>query len=232
MSAFLFPPQAPISLPVVGTEARFPVGRIFCVGRNYADHAAEMGAEVDREAPFFFLKSPHALAESGGDIPYAPATSDLHHEIEFVVALGADAFRIDASAAMDTVFGYGCGLDMTRRDLQARSKEKRLSWDTGKDFENAAILTALTTKDDFGAIADQRIHLKVNGEDRQQGDLSQMIWSVPELIADLSRMYHLRAGDLIMTGTPAGVGPVQPGDILRGGVESLTPLEVTITAPE
>ncbi|SIQ74841.1 fumarylpyruvate hydrolase [Paracoccus thiocyanatus] len=227
MSEYLFPPAPPAALPVSGQEARFPVHRVFCVGRNYAAHAAEMGAEVDRDAPFYFLKSAHAVRQSGATLPYPPGTRDLHHEIELVVAIGAPAFRLAPAQAMDAVWGYGVGLDMTRRDLQARAKDKRQPWDLGKDFEGAAVFSALTPARDFTPAA-QPIHLRVNGAMRQQAGIAEMVWSIPDLIADLSRYYHLGPGDLVMTGTPAGVGPVQPGDRLAGGVEGLEPVELTI----
>lgn len=232
MIDYLFPPPPVRALPVVGKAGLYPVGRIFCVGRNYAAHAAEMGNEVDREAPFYFTKSPAAVLSSGEVLPYAPGTADLHHEMEFVVAIGAPAFRIRPDQAESVIFGYGCGLDMTRRDLQARSKDKRQPWDTGKDFEGAAVLSALTPRESFGPIGDRRITLTQNGALRQDGQLADMVWSVPEIIADLSRMYHLRPGDLIMTGTPAGVGPVQPGDELLGRIPGLADVVVTIGPAE
>lgn len=231
MAEFLFPPPPPAALPVIGQQARFPVNRIFCVGRNYAAHAAEMGSEVDREAPFYFLKSAHAVRQSGATLAYPPGTRDLHHEIELVVALGAPAFRIGAGQAMAAVWGYGSGLDMTRRDLQAAAKDKRRPWDLGKNFEGAAVLSALTPARDFAPAA-QRIHLQVNGAVRQEARISDMVWSIPELIADLSHYYHLAPGDLIMTGTPAGVGAVGPGDRLQGGVEGLAEVVLAIDPPE
>lgn len=231
MAEFLFPPPPPAALPVIGQQARFPVNRIFCVGRNYAAHAAEMGSEVDREAPFYFLKSAHAVRQSGATLPYPPGTRDLHHEIELVVALGAPAFRIGAGQAMAAVWGYGSGLDMTRRDLQAAAKDKRRPWDLGKNFEGAAVLSALTPARDFAPAA-QRIHLQVNGTVRQEARISDMVWSIPELIADLSHYYHLAPGDLIMTGTPAGVGAVGAGDRLQGGVEGLAEVVLAIDPPE
>lgn len=217
------------AVPVRGETGRFPVHRIFCVGRNYEAHAQEMGTTADREAPFYFTKSPAALTLSGASVPYAPGTANLHHEMELVVAIGAPGFQIDAARAMDHVFGYACGLDMTRRDLQNASKDKQRPWDTGKDFENAAIIAAITRAAEFGAVADQRIWLSVNGAVRQDQTLADLVWSVPELIADLSKFYHLQAGDLIYTGTPAGVGPVVPGDSLHGGIDGLDPVELTIS---
>ena len=204
------------------------MGRIFCVGRNYADHAAEMGHEVDREAPFYFTKSAHSVLLSGQDMPYPPRTADLHHEMELVVAIGATAKDIPEDLAMDVVFGYGCGLDMTRRDLQAAAKAKRRPWDTGKDFDNAAIIAPLTPKADAGDIGQLEIKLCVNDDVRQRSTIDQMVWSIPEIIADLSTLYTLHAGDLIMTGTPAGVGPVVQGDVLRGTIGGFAELETRI----
>lgn len=227
MSAYLFPPPATAALPVLGQAARFPVNRIFCVGRNYAAHAAEMGSEVDREAPFYFTKSARALLESGAVLAYPPGTKDLHHEIELVLALGAPAFRVAPDRAMAAVWGYGSGLDMTRRDLQARAKAKQRPWSLAKDFEGSAVLSALTPAADFTP-ASQAIRLEVNGSPRQSGRIDEMVWSLPELIADLSHYYYLVPGDIIMTGTPSGVGAVGPGDRLAGGIEGLVPVELTI----
>lgn len=212
--------------------ATYPIRRIFCVGRNYAAHAAEMGGEVDREAPWYFNKAPFCATASGSTIPYAPGTENLHHEMELVVALGADIFKGDTTQAAATVYGYGCGLDMTRRDLQQIGKDNRRPWDFGKDFENGAILAPLTKAADFGAVANQRITLGVNGQTRQDATLADMVWSVPEIISHLSHYYHLGAGDLIMTGTPAGVGPVQPGDTIKGEIDGLSPVLVSISAAE
>lgn len=230
MTKPLFETPAPPLVPIEGDARGYPVRRIFCVGRNYAAHAAEMGNEVDREAPFYFTKSAHALCLSGATIPYPPGTRDCHHEMEFVVALGAEAFEVDEAHAMDAVWGYGCGIDLTRRDLQGAAKEKRRPWDLGKDFENAAIMGVLTPKDRFGAIGAQALRLSVGTRVAQDARLSDMVWSVPEVIAHLSRFYHLGPGDLIYTGTPAGVGAVAPGDHLKGEIEGLSAVEVTIGA--
>ncbi len=227
MTDTLFPPRATPVVPVNG-QPGFPVARIFCVGRNYAAHAAEMGQEVDREAPFYFTKSAHAVLLSGRDMPYPPRTADLHHEMELVVAIGAPAGDVSPASALDAVFGYACGLDMTRRDLQAAAKEKRRPWDTGKDFENAAIIAPITPKDAVGPLGGLRIQLTVNGLVAQEARLSDMIWSVPDIIADLSTLYTLAPGDLIMTGTPAGVGPVGPGDLLEGTIGALDPVRTRI----
>lgn len=226
MSTFVLTPPPPAWVPIVNSPGRFPVNRIFCVGRNYAAHAAEMGAEVDREAPFYFLKSAHAVARSGTRMAYPPGTAELHHEIEMVVAIGAPGFRVARAAALDLVWGYGSGLDMTRRDLQARAKDQRRPWDLAKNFEGSAVISALVPM--RGPLGDRAITLSVNGETRQSGRLSEMVWPVEDLIADLSDYYHLEPGDLIMTGTPAGVGGVGPGDRLEGGVEGLAPVTLEL----
>jgi len=230
MTEPLFDIPAPPLVPIEGDTRGYKVRRIFCVGRNYAAHAAEMGNEVDREAPFYFTKSAHALCLSGATIPYPPGTEDCHHEMEFVVALGADAFEVSEADAMAAVWGYGCGIDLTRRDLQGAAKEKRRPWDLGKDFENAAIMGALTPKTDFGEIGGQALRLTVGARVAQEARLSEMIWPVPAIIAHLSRFYHLAPGDLIYTGTPAGVGPVGPGDRMTGEIDGLSPVAVTIGA--
>ncbi|MFT3689558.1 fumarylacetoacetate hydrolase family protein [Paenirhodobacter sp.] len=228
MTQTLFPtPTLPV-LPVEGETAGYPVRRIFCVGRNYAAHAAEMGAQVDREAPFYFTKSPFAVVLSGATVAYAPGTQNLHHEVELVLALGAALFRATPEQAQAAIWACGCGLDMTRRDLQNGFKDKRLSWDLGKDFEESAVFAPLARG---FALAAQRIHLEVNGETRQDGRLDDMIWSAAELIAHLSQYYHLQPGDLIMTGTPSGVGPVVPGDVITATIDGLPPLRLTIGAP-
>lgn len=205
-----------MNLPVLGGEP-FAVRRIYCVGRNYADHAREMGADPVREQPFFFMKPADALLANHGVLPYPPMTGNLHHEIEMVVALGANG-----------VYGYAVGLDMTRRDLQDQAKEKRHPWDMGKAFDFSAPCSAITPASSCGPMNKGRIALSVNGEPRQEGDLSQMIWSVPELINQLSRFVTLKEGDLLFTGTPAGVGPVVKGDRLLGSVDGLESLDITI----
>lgn len=227
---FALPPRS--SVAVVGETARFPVRRIFCVGRNYAEHAKEMGAEVDREAPFYFLKDADTLTESGATIPYPRGTANFHHEMEFVVALGAEAFDVPVERAMDAVFGYAAGLDMTRRDLQNAAKAKGRPWDLGKNFERAAVLAPIVRKEVFGPIGGQRIALSVGGVERQASSLDEMAWSVPELVSHLSRLYRLAPGDLIYTGTPAGVAAVVPGDRLTGTIDGLPSVELTIGAPE
>jgi fumarylpyruvate hydrolase len=232
MPNLLFPAAPVTTVPVLGQDRHFPVNRIFCVGRNYVEHAREMGGEVDREAPFYFMKFASAIVLSGVTIPYPPGTKNCHYEMEFVVALGAPAFRIASEDAMSIVYGYATGLDMTRRDLQAQAKEKGRPWDLAKSFEQSAIISAITPAAGFGAIGPQRICMQQNGVMKQDALLSDMVWSVPDLISHLSRYYHLAAGDLIYTGTPAGVGAVQPGDTLKGEITGLAPLTVSFGAPE
>ena len=232
MTATLFPIPAWPTATVRGVDAAFPVSRIFCVGRNYAEHAKEMGVEVDREAPFYFLKSHLALVLSGATILYPPGTANYHYEMEFVVAIGAPAFKIAKENAQSVVYGYATGLDMTRRDLQLESRAKQRPWDLGKDFEQSAVLSEIIRKEEFAAIGDQRIHLSVNGATKQDSKLSELVWSVPELIAHLSNFYHLVPGDLIYTGTPAGVGPVVAGDNIRGEIDGLPAVELTLGAAE
>lgn len=228
----LFELPAPPTVSIVGEAARFAIRRIFCVGQNYAAHAREMGFEPERQAPFFFTKSAWAYCPSGATIPLPPGTANCHYEMELVVAIGAPAFRVPECNALQSVFGYACGLDMTRRDLQQAAREKGRPWDFGKDFENAAVLAPITRAAGFGALADQRIALSQNGEARQDARLSDLIWSVPELIAHLSSFYHLGPGDLIFTGTPAGVGPIAPGDRLHGAIDGLSPVELSIGPAE
>ncbi len=232
MTDYLFEPPEVRSIPVKGAAAEYPVGRIFCVGRNYAAHAAEMGVEVDREAPFYFTKSPQAALASGATLPYPPGTADLHHEMELALVIGKPVFRVSPDEAGGAVYAYGCALDMTRRDLQQAGKDKRRPWDLGKDFEGAAVFAPLTRAADLGEIGPQRIHLEVNGEVRQDAHLGDLIHSVPEVIADLSKYYHLRPGDVILTGTPAGVGAVVAGDRITGGIDGLEPIALTIGPAE
>ena len=219
------------SLPIAGEPARFPVRRIFCVGRNYSEHVREMGGDPDREAPFFFMKPADSLVAGGGQLPYPPRTADLHHEIELVAALGSGGTDIPVAEALDRVFGYAVGVDLTRRDLQGEAKQARRPWEAGKAFENAAPCGLLTPAARLGHPATGRIWLAVNGEVRQDGDLAQMTWSLPEVIAQLSTLFTLRPGDLIFTGTPSGVGPVGPGDRLEGGIDGLEGLSVEIIDP-
>lgn len=220
------------AVPLAGEDACFPVGRIFCVGRNYEAHAREMGFAVDRDAPFYFTKTPSAICLSGSTIPYPPGTANCHYEMELVVAIGTPAFRVPEADALSAVFGYAAGLDLTRRDLQNAARDKGLPWDLGKDFEHAAVIAPITRAAIFGAVSDQPIRLTQNGAVKQDARLSELIWSVPELIAHLSGFYQLRPGDLLYTGTPAGVGPIAPGDRLVGTVEGLAPVELAIGPAE
>lgn len=220
------PPGIP-TLPVAGSDGLFPVRRVYCVGRNYAAHAVEMGHDPDKEPPFFFQKNPDNLNTSG-EFPYPPATSDVHHEIEMVVALKSGGRDIPVEKALDCVFGYGVGLDMTRRDLQGKAKDMGRPWEVGKAFEASAPCTALVPAAEIGHPSRGAIWLDVNGERRQTGDLNQMIWKVPEMISYLSGLFTLRPGDVIMSGTPSGVGPVKRGDVLTGHVDGVGDLEVRV----
>lgn len=220
------PPQP--SLPVRGTASRFPLRRVYCVGRNYAAHAVEMGHDPDKEPPFFFQKNPDNLISDGQDFPYPPMTGDVHHEVELVVALSKGGRDIEADDALDMVFGYGVGLDMTRRDIQAALKKAARPWEAAKAFEHSAPCSELVRAADIGHPTQGAIWLKVNGEIRQQGDLNQMIWKTAEIIAELSKFYTLAPGDVIMTGTPAGVGPVQRGDALLAHVDGVGSLQTTV----
>lgn len=232
MTSMLFDLPDPVTLPVAGETAHYPIGRIFCVGRNYAAHAAEMGFEVDREAPFYFTKSPASAVFTGASLPFPPGTENYHYEMELAIALGASVFKADKDMAGKAIYAMGCALDMTRRDLQIKNREKGRPWDLGKDVEGSAVFAPLTKAADFGPVGSQRIHLAVNGETRQDGRLDELIWKLDEIVSDLSQYYHLRPGDLIMTGTPAGVGPTAPGDVITGGIDGLAPIELTLTEPE
>jgi fumarylpyruvate hydrolase len=232
MSNLLFPAPPVPAAGVRGRDARLPIRRIFCVGRNYEAHAREMGVAVDREAPFYFTKSAHHYAPSGATVPYPPGTANYHYELELVVVIGGPAFRVAADHALDCVFGYACGLDMTRRDLQNAAKDQRRPWDLAKDVEQSAVLGEIVPARDIGHPRQGRIELRVNGEVRQDSDLSMLVHGVPELIAHLSTLYHLDAGDLIYTGTPEGVGPVSPGDELAGSIAGVGTIALTIGSPE
>ena len=230
MSKLLFEPPAPVSVDISGTDVRFPVNRIFCVGRNYAAHVREMGFDPEREAPCYFTKASRSIVASGSEIPYPPATENLHHEIELVVAIGIAGFELAVDTALSVVYGYACGLDMTRRDLQVASRENKGPWDIGKDFENSAVISAIRPADEIGHPASGRIRLSVNGELRQDADLEDLIWSVPEIVSHLSRYYRLEAGDLVYTGTPDGVGPVRPGDRIAGSIAGVGEIALAIRA--
>lgn len=232
MPDILFSLSDPIAIPVQGQDAVYPVGRIFCVGRNYAAHAAEMGHEVDREAPFYFTKSAPNAVLTGATVPYPPGTKNFHHEMELAVAIGKPVFQATNAQAWDAVFAYGCALDMTRRDLQIRERNKQRPWDLGKDLEAGAVFAPLTLAADWSPKDETRIFLNVNGETRQDATLGELIWKIDEIISHLSCFYHLRPGDLILTGTPAGVGPVQAGDQISGGIDGLDPVQLTLSDAE
>jgi len=204
------------SLPVAGSDARFPVGRIYCVGRNYADHAREMGHDPNREPPFFFMKAANSIVQNHSEIAYPMGTKDVHHEIEMVVAIGKGGRNIPVDKALEHVWGYGVGLDMTRRDIQGEAKKLGRPWEMGKSFDESAPVTALRPATEIGHPAKGAIWVKVNGTVKQQGDLSQQIWSVPEQISYLSNLITLQPGDLVFSGTPAGVAAVVKGDRLEG----------------
>jgi fumarylpyruvate hydrolase len=228
---FVFLPPPIPSVEIAGTKKRFPVHRIYCVGRNYAEHAREMGTDPKVEPPVFFTKPADAIIASGATIPYPPRTENFHYEVELVVAIGGAGRNILAGQAYGHVFGYAVGNDLTRRDLQGASKKKGLPWDTGKAFDASAPIAAIRPAS-LGHVERGRIWLSVNGETRQQSDVSEMIWGVPEIIAELSTLFELRAGDLIYTGTPAGVGPLKPEDRIECGVEGLETLRNTVVAAQ
>jgi fumarylpyruvate hydrolase len=220
------------AVPVAGGQQQFPVRHVFCVGRNYAEHAKEMGGDAAKEPPFFFTKAADAIVPvvppAVGRIAYPRATHNLHHELELVVAIGRGGANVAAADAQALVFGYAVGLDMTRRDLQNEMREKKRPWDIGKSFAQAAPIAPISPVAQTGILARGEVTLRVNGETRQHGDLSDMIWDVPHMIEFLSRLYRLEPGDLIFTGTPSGVGPVVAGDRLDGRIADLTPLSIEI----
>jgi len=228
VSQFVFPPPSPAAAPIRGRAGRFPLRRIFCVGRNYEAHAREMGVAADREAPFYFTKASEHYAPSGSTIAYPPGTGNYHYEMELVVAIGTSGFRIPEAEALGHVFGYACGLDMTRRDLQSAAKEQQRPWDIGKDVEQSAVLGEIAPAADIGHPARGRIELRLNGQVKQSADVSDLIHGVPAVIAHLSGYYHLRPGDLIYTGTPEGVGAVKPGDRLEGSIEGVGTIGVEV----
>ena len=232
MSNFVFPPAEIPSAAVRGTAARYAVSRIFCVGRNYADHAREMGADPTREPPFYFTKPATALTPSGSTVAYPSATSNYHYEMELVIAIGAPVFRVTPEAAHAAIWGYAPGLDMTRRDLQAAAKAAGKPWDTAKGFDQSAIIGEIVRVADTGLLEQGAITLAVNGVEKQHGNLADMIWTQAEIVANLSQLYHLHAGDLIYTGTPAGVGAVVPGDVITGRIEGLGEISLTIGPAE
>lgn len=228
---YAFPAPAVPSVPVAGTELGFAVRRIYCVGRNYAEHAREMGFEPEREPPFFFTKPADAIVADGATIAYALGTQNLHHEIELVVAIGKSGVNISRDAALTHVYGYAAGIDMTRRDLQLAARDKGRPWDVGKAFDESAPISKLHRASEIGHPSAGAIRLSVNGKPRQEADLKQLLWPVDDLIAQLSRLFVLRPGDLIYSGTPAGVGPVTPGDELHGSIEGVDTITIRIGAP-
>ena len=222
------PPKTTV-LPIKGSDTLFPVHRIYCVGRNYAAHAIEMGGNPDREPPFFFQKNPDNLATGGADFPYPNRSSDVHHEIELVVALQGGGIDIPLDQALEQVWGYAVGLDMTRRDLQGECKKLGRPWEISKAFEHSAPCSDLVPAAEIGHPEHGAVWLEVNGERRQEGDLGQLIWKVPEMISYLSGLFELAPGDLIFSGTPAGVGPIRRGDVLLGHIDGVGELKVTVT---
>lgn len=229
MSDFVFTPPSPAAAPVRGRAERFPIRRIFCVGRNYEAHAKEMGVAADREAPFYFMKAAEHFVASGATVPYPPGTKNCHHEMELVVAIGKGGFRIPETQALEHVYGYACGLDMTRRDLQSAAKDKQRPWDIGKNFEHSAVLGEIAAAADIGHPSTGAIELRVNGATKQSSDISDLIHGVAAVIAHLSQYYHLQPGDLIYTGTPEGVGPVKPGDRLEGSIAGVGTIALQIS---
>jgi fumarylpyruvate hydrolase len=226
--SFVIPPGPQPSIEVADTDERFPVHRIYCVGRNYAKHAREMGMDPDREPPFFFSKPADAVVANGTPVPYPSRSVNLHHEIELVVAIGTGGSDIPLDNALAHVYGYAVGLDLTRRDLQFAARDQGRPWDVSKGFDHSAPVSAIRPVGEMGHPEQGAIWLEVNGETRQRANLSEMIWSVPEIVAELSTYFELRPGDLIFTGTPEGVGALQRGDSLVGGIDGLETLRVTI----
>jgi len=226
--AYVISPVAVPVVPVVGTADVFPVSRIFCVGRNYADHVREMGGNPDREPPVFFMKPGAAALPEGKDFPYPPHSQDVHYEVELVVAMGKDGANISAQEALRHVYGYAIGLDMTRRDLQQDAKQKGQPWEVGKSFDCSAPCSKIAPADKIGHPSKGAIWLDLNGKHVQNSDISQLIWSVSEIIATLSTYFQLTAGDLIFTGTPSGVGAVRRGDLLHGAIENVSELTLRV----
>jgi fumarylpyruvate hydrolase len=226
---YLWNPPAVACLGVLGKPERLPVQRLFFVGRNYHAHAIEMGRPVDKtaERPFYFTKSPSTLVASGATVAYPPQTGNYHHEMELVLVVGADGFCVPQADAHRIVYGYACGLDMTRRDLQLGARDKGRPWDLGKDFEQSAVVSDVVPMPQT-ILEHAAISLKVNGQTRQDSNIDRLIWNLREIIADLSTFYHLQAGDIIFTGTPDGVGPVLPGDLLAGCIEGVGDIALTI----
>ena len=232
-TTYLWTPPPVHSLPVRGESARLPINRLFFVGRNYHAHAVEMGRPVDKsvERPFYFAKAPSTLVESGATVAYPPCTANYHHEMELVVAIGTTGFRVAEADAAALVYGYACGLDMTRRDLQLAARDKGRPWDLGKDVEQSSVVSEIVPMPGK-VLAKGALELTVNGQPRQKSDLDKLIWNIPELIADLSLFYHLQPGDLIFTGTPEGVGAVVAGDRIDGHIEGVGAIVLHVGAAE
>ena len=230
MTSFVIPAPTQPSVEVADSESRFPIRRVFCVGRNYAAHAHEMGKDPTREPPFFFSKPADAVVPASGVVPYPELTENLHHEVELVVAISRDGKDVEPSAALDLVWGYGIGVDLTRRDLQDVAKKMSRPWDWAKGFDASAPCSPLRPVQATGHPSAGRIWLEVNGEIRQEGDLQEMIWPVADVISHVSRAVTVRPGDLIFTGTPAGVGALQPGDLVSGGIEGVGTFEFKVGA--
>lgn len=228
MTEYTFPPQPQSYVPVAGTNQRFPVRRIFCVGRNYAEHAREMGFDPDREPPFFFTKPADAVVHDGEAIPYPPLTENFHHEAELVVAIGSEGRNLSVEESASHIWGYALGNDLTRRDLQVQAREKGRPWDWGKAFDRSAVIGPIHPVSEIGHLAKGSIRLTVNDTVKQDADLGDLIWSVPEIISILSHSMTIKPGDLIMTGTPAGVGPLLPGDLCVVSIDGLGDLTTTI----
>lgn len=228
--SYVFDPRDVVSVPVDGSMDRFPVNNIYCVGRNYAAHAIEMGFNPDREAPFFFMKPAFAVLSDGAEMKYPAHSKDVHYEVELVVALHIGGTNISVDEAMSLVYAYGVGLDMTRRDLQGEAKETSRPWEAGKTFLHAAPCAALHQWSEAGQLNDASITLSVNGETRQAGNINQMIWKVPEIISRLSELFVLQPGDMIYTGTPSGVGPIQPGDQVSAKIDGLSELSFKVSS--
>jgi len=224
----VFPPAPQATVAVEGQDARFPVRRIFCVGRNYAAHAREMGKDPDREPPFFFTKPADAVVDTASTIAYPPETETLHYEIELVLAIGREGRNVPQAEARDLIYGYATGIDLTRRDLQAIAKEAGRPWDWGKAFDQSAPCAPIMTADKVQDIDTARIWLSVNGDIKQDASVAELIWDIPEILSIISQSMVLKPGDLIFTGTPAGVGPIVPGDVVKGGITGLPDIDITI----
>ncbi|GGX91903.1 fumarylacetoacetate (FAA) hydrolase [Litchfieldella qijiaojingensis] len=231
MTDYVFDPQPITSVAIEGDDKRFPVRRIFCVGRNYEAHAREMGRDPSREFPFFFTKPADAIVPDGSDVPYPPETQNFHYEMELVVAIGKAGFQIPVEQANDYIYGYAAGNDLTRRDLQLEAREKGRPWDWGKAFDESAVISPLRKASEIGHPSKGRIWLAVNDEIKQDQDIADLIWDVQEIVSILSHTMRIRPGDLIYTGTPAGVGPLQIGDQVTGGIDGVGSHSIRIVAP-